>query len=133
MATILRATLFYWILLCTLRLLGRRAASQLSPFELIVLFLLGGISIQAIVADDRSTINALTGVFTIAANHMLVSAWKQRNESFRKLVDGTAVPVLSHGELDKRRLHGLRMLEEDVMAAARQGGAGKLDILSSQS
>ncbi|MGA8025845.1 MAG: hypothetical protein WB992_01780 [Bryobacteraceae bacterium] len=77
------------MLLFVLRLLGRRAVSQLSPFELIVMFLLGGMSIQSIVSDDRSLFTAVIGIFTIALNHFLVSAIKQRFITFRKLVDGT--------------------------------------------
>jgi uncharacterized membrane protein YcaP (DUF421 family) len=127
MDTIIRATIAYWLLLFTLRLLGRRSAGQQSPFELLVLFLLGGITIQAVVADDRSMVNAVTAVLTIAANHLFVSALKQRNETFRKLVDGTPVVVVTDGEVDGRRLAGLRMLEEDLMAAARAEGARDID------
>src|SRR4051812_30638922 len=127
MDTIIRATVLYWVLLFVWRLLGRRTASQLSPFELIVIFILGGLTIQAIVADDRSVVNAIAGVFTIAANHILVSAIKQRSVGFRKLVDGTPVVVVNNGKLDERLLHGLRMVEEDVFAAARQEGIQSLD------
>ncbi len=127
MDTILRASLFYWVLLFALRLIGRRAASQLTPFELIVIFLLGGISIQSVVADDRSVVNAISGVFAIVINHVLVSAIKQRSEVFRKLVDGTPVIVAQNGRVDERRLKGLRMVEEDVLTAARQKGAFGLD------
>ena len=85
--------------------------------------MLGSLTIQAIVADDRSMINAITAVMAIAANHLTVSAIKQRYERFRKLVDGTPIVVVSDGNVDKRKLHGLRMLDEDVMAAARESGA----------
>jgi uncharacterized membrane protein YcaP (DUF421 family) len=127
MDTIIRATVAYWILLATLRLLGRRSVSQQSPFELLVLFILGGITIQVIVADDRSLINAVTAVFTIATNHLLVSAFKQRHEGFRKLVDGTPIIVVTDGKVDERILSGLRMVDEDVMAAAREKGARDID------
>jgi uncharacterized membrane protein YcaP (DUF421 family) len=127
MGTILRATIAYWVLLFVLRLLGRRAASQLSPFELIVMFLLGGMSIQSIVSDDRSLITAMVGILTIALNHFAVSAIKQRFVTFRKLVDGTPIVVAQDGVVDTRLLHGLRMVEEDLMAAARQKGMTSLD------
>jgi uncharacterized membrane protein YcaP (DUF421 family) len=120
MGTIIRATVAYWVLLFVLRLLGRRAASQLSPFELIVMFLLGGMSIQSIVSDDRSLFTALVGILTIALNHFLVSATKQRFVTFQKLVDGTPIVVVQDGVVDTRLLHGLRMVEQDIMAAARQ-------------
>jgi uncharacterized membrane protein YcaP (DUF421 family) len=127
MGTILRATIAYWVLLFVLRLLGRRAASQLSPFELIVMFLLGGMSIQSIVSDDRSLITAMVGILTIALNHFAVSAIKQRFVTFRKLVDWTPIVVAQDGVVDTRLLHGLRMVEEDLMAAARQKGMTSLD------
>src|SRR5689334_2741189 len=127
MDTIIRATVLYWVLLFVWRLLGRRTASQLSPFELIVIFILGGLTIQSIVADDRSVVNAIAGVFAIAANHVLVSAIKQRSAWFRKLVDGTPIIVVRDGKIDKRILHGLRMVEEDVFAAARQEGLATLE------
>jgi uncharacterized membrane protein YcaP (DUF421 family) len=127
MGTIIRATVAYWVLLFVLRLLGRRAASQLSPFELIVMFLLGGMSIQAIVSDDRSLFTAVMGILTIALNHFAVSAIKQRYITFRKLVDGTPIVVAQEGVVQERLLHGLRMVKEDLMAAARQKGMTSLD------
>jgi uncharacterized membrane protein YcaP (DUF421 family) len=127
MATIIRATVAYWVLLFVLRLLGRRAASQLSPFELIVMFLLGGMSIQAIVSDDRSLFTAVIGILTIAINHFAVSAIKQRYITFRKLIDGTPIVVAEDGVIDKNLLHGLRMVEEDLMAVVRQKGMKDLD------
>jgi uncharacterized membrane protein YcaP (DUF421 family) len=127
MGTIIRATVAYWVLLFVLRLLGRRAASQLSPFELIVMFLLGGMSIQSIVSDDRSLFTAVVGILTIAINHFAVSAIKQRFLTFRKLVDGTPIVVAENGVVDTRLLHGLRMVEEDLMAVVRQKGMKDLD------
>jgi uncharacterized membrane protein YcaP (DUF421 family) len=122
MGTIIRATAVYWILLIVLRVIGRRAVSQQSPFEFIVIFLLGGMSIQSIVSDNRSLFNAVIGIFTIAGNHFLASALRERFVLFRKIIEGVPIVVARNGEIDRGLLHGLRMLEEDVMAAARQSG-----------
>jgi uncharacterized membrane protein YcaP (DUF421 family) len=126
MGTIIRATAVYWILLLVLRLIGRRAISQQSPFEFIVIFLLGGMSIQAIVLDDRSLFNAIVGIFTIAGNHFLASSMRERFHLFRKIIEGIPVVVAQNGKVDKRLLRGLRMLEEDVLAAAREKGVRDL-------
>ena len=122
MDTLIRATVAYWVLLATLRLLGRRTSSQQSPFELLVLFFLGGISIQAVVGDDRSLINAVLAIFTIALNHRLASQLRQRSERFRKLMDGTPVVIVEDGNIRHDRVHNLRMTEEDVLAATRDKG-----------
>ncbi len=91
------------------------------------MFLLGGMSIQSIVSDDRSIFTAIIGILTIAVNHILVSVIKQRFVGFRKLVDGTPIVVAKNGTIDRRFLHGLRMLEEDLQAVARQQGMKSLD------
>jgi uncharacterized membrane protein YcaP (DUF421 family) len=65
-----------------LRIIGRRSIAQMTPIELIVIFLFGG-TIQAVVSDDRSLINAFLGVITIGLMHVIVAALKQRYPGFR--------------------------------------------------
>ncbi len=94
----------------------------MTPFELILLFLIGGMSIQAIVYDDRSLTNALTAVFTIGMNHVLVAWLKQKSVTFRKLADGTPVIIVENGHWHRDRMYNMRLQEQDVMSVARQGG-----------
>lgn len=61
MGTVLRAIAAYWFLVIVIRALPRRPGGQMTPFELVLIFLFGGMSIQAVVADHRSLINAFIG------------------------------------------------------------------------
>ncbi len=122
MDTIIRATVLYWTLTVVFRIIGRRAESQLSTFEMILIFFVGGMSIQSVVADDRSVVNAVCGVFAVAANHYLVSLLKARSKGFRKFIEGTPVVVLEDGQINEARLRALRMSLEDLGAAARGAG-----------
>jgi uncharacterized membrane protein YcaP (DUF421 family) len=45
----------------------------------------------------------------------------------QKVIDGTPVIVVRNGEVDGRLLRSLRMMEEDLLAIARQNGAKTLD------
>jgi uncharacterized membrane protein YcaP (DUF421 family) len=120
--TILRAAVVYWFLLLMLRLLGRRSMAQMTPFELILMFLMGGMSIQAVVSDDRSMTNALLAVATVAVMHLLVSVLKQRSERFQKIVDGTPLIVVDDGRWKPELMSMCHIQELDVMQAARQQG-----------
>src|SRR5215203_4701121 len=122
MGTIIRATLAYWLLLFILRVLGRRSTSQMTPFELILLFMIGGMTIQAVVSDDRSMTNALLAVCTVASMHIVVSVLKQWSDGFAKVVDGTPLVVMDRGEWNKELMQACRIQEQDVMQAARQQG-----------
>jgi uncharacterized membrane protein YcaP (DUF421 family) len=125
MATIYRAILAYCFLIVTVRAMARRPGGQFTPFEYVLIFLIGGISIQAVVADDRSLINAFVGIATIAMVHALITFLKQRYPRFGLIIDGTPVIVREEGEWQKQRMvhHGLH--EEDVLAAARGQGLEK--------
>ncbi len=122
MATIIKAVLLYWLLLFVLRVIPRRTGNTTTPFEFILLFLLGGISIQAVVGDDHSFINALLGVGSIALMHLLVATLKQHFPVFGKIVDGTPVTVVERGQWHDERMNALRIQAQDVMAAARLQG-----------
>lgn len=127
MGTIVRATVIYWFLLGILRIVGRRSFEQLSPFEMILVFLLGGIGIQAIGADDRSMVNALLGISTVALMHVLVSWLKLRSEAFRRWVDGTPIVIVEDGYWHEERIEKLQLHEQDIMAAARAKGLERHD------
>jgi uncharacterized membrane protein YcaP (DUF421 family) len=122
MSTILRAIFAYWFLLLALRVIGRRAVMQNSPFELILIFLFGGTMIQAVVGQDRSLINASLVVVTIGLMHVLVAWLKLRSAGFRKVIEGTPIVMKAGDQWDETALRRSRLHVEDVMAAAREKG-----------
>ncbi len=127
MSVILHAAAAYFILLFAVRLIGRRTASMLAPFDLIVLFLFGGALMAAVLGDDHSMAAAVSAIFSIGLMHISVSWLKQRAPWFGRLVDGTPVVVYERGHWHTERMRGLRMLESDVMVAVRQKGLLRLE------
>jgi uncharacterized membrane protein YcaP (DUF421 family) len=125
MATILKAAVLYVLLLFILRLIPRRTGNITTPFEFILLFLLGGIGMQAVIADDRSFTNALLGIFSIGLMHLLTATLKQRFDWLGRLIDGTPVVIVEKGTWHDERMHALRVQSQDVMAAARGQGVGR--------
>jgi uncharacterized membrane protein YcaP (DUF421 family) len=122
----LRAAAAYWVLLFSVRLIGRRTASQMAPFDLIVLFMFAGITITAVLADDHSMVGAFSAICAIGLMHILVSTLKARFEWFERLVDGTPVVVFEQGAFNDERMRKLRLAKQDIMAAARQRGLQRL-------
>ncbi len=127
MSIILRAAVAYFILLFALRLIGRRTASMMSPIDLIVLFLYAGATITAVLGDDHSMTGALSAVGTIGLMHLVVSWLKRRSDTVGRVVDGTPVVIYEQGAWQEDRMRRLRILESDVMAAARQSGLMRLE------
>jgi uncharacterized membrane protein YcaP (DUF421 family) len=127
MATIIRAAVSYWFLLFIIRIVGRRTAGQLTSFELILIFLSGGMLIQSIVFDDRSLTNAILAVMTLGLMHVSVAFLKQRYARFGRIADGTPIVLLSHGEWHSDIMERARIQPQDIMAAARGKGLVRLE------
>src|SRR5947209_11869270 len=94
MYTVLHAIVGYFFLLLIVRALSRRPGSQMTPFEFVVIFLIGGIIILSTVGNDRSMTNSVCAVVTVGLMHRLVSALRQKFPRFGAVIDGTPLVVV---------------------------------------
>jgi uncharacterized membrane protein YcaP (DUF421 family) len=122
MSTIVHAVLGYVFLLLTVRVLSRRPGGQLTLYEYVIVFLLGGIIILATVGQDRSVVNCATAILAVALMHWGVSWLKSHYPRFGAIVDGTPLVLIENGVWRTEAMEGTRVDPEDVMAAARSKG-----------
>jgi uncharacterized membrane protein YcaP (DUF421 family) len=127
MYTILHAIAGYFFLLLTVRVLRRRPGAQMTPFEFVIVFLIGGVIILATVGDDKSVTNCTCAIITIGLMHRLVSGLKGRFPSLGAVVDGTPLLVLDRGQWQSEVIEKMRVDDNDVMATARSKGLKRLD------
>jgi uncharacterized membrane protein YcaP (DUF421 family) len=127
MYTIIHAILGYFFLILTVRLLVRRPGAQMTPFEFVIIFLVGGVIILTTVGNDRSETNSVCAVMTIGLMHRLTSWLKVRFPRFGIIVDGTPLVLLKDGRWETEVMNGMKIQDTDVMAAARAAGVKTLD------
>jgi uncharacterized membrane protein YcaP (DUF421 family) len=126
MGTILHAVFGYVFLLFIVRLLSRRPGGQLTLFEFVIVFLIGGVIILSTVGSDRSITNCATAILTVGLMHRLVSVTKGKFPRWGAVVDGTPLTLLKNGEWQLEVMKGMRVDPEDVMAAARMKGLNSI-------
>ena len=126
MSSIIRAIFGYLFMLVIVRVIGRRPGAQMTPFEFVLIFFIGGITLQSIVGDDRSMTNAVCVVMVVALLHVSVAYLKQRYGWVGRIVDGTPLVLLARGEWRPETMHKMRLQDTDVMAAARTRGLSDL-------
>lgn len=66
MDIILRASVMFFIMYSLLRLLGKRELSQVTPFELVLLIVMGDLVQQGITHNDLSMTGAALAIATIS-------------------------------------------------------------------
>lgn len=119
---IFRAAFGYLFLVLIVRVVGRRPGKQLTPFEFVLIFYLGGLTLTGMVGDDVSFINAVTQILTVAFCHYVLTLVRCRYDAVARILDGSPLILLEHGYWRTETLQYMRLQDDDVMAAARQEG-----------
>ena len=127
MDTIIRAIIGYFVLLVVVRVMKRRPGSQLTPFEFVLIFLIGGIIILSTVDSDRSVTNCTCAVITVGLLHRALSWGKARSPKLGAFLDGAPLVVITNGQWQPEVVNKMMIRPEDVHAAARSQGVSSLD------
>jgi uncharacterized membrane protein YcaP (DUF421 family) len=122
MYTIIHAVFGYLFLLFTVRVLSRRPGGQMTLFEFVIVFLIGGVIILSTVGDDRSITNCAGAVIVVGLMHGLVSWAKTKSSRLGAIIDGTPLVLLKDDQWQNEIMTGMRLDANDVMAAARTKG-----------
>ncbi len=120
--TILRAIFGYFFLVLMVRVVGRRPGKQLTPFEFVLVFYIGGLTLTGIVGQEASLTNAVCQILTIALCHYALSELRFRFDSAARLLDGTPLILLEKSAWRSETLGKMRIQDDDVMDMARQQG-----------
>jgi uncharacterized membrane protein YcaP (DUF421 family) len=122
MATLLRAFFGYLFLIMIVRIVGRRPGKQMTPFEFVLIFFIGGLALTAIVGDEASFTNALCQIITMGLAHYGIAWARSKSQRFARLVDGTPLILLEQHQWRADTLQHMRIQDDDVIASARESG-----------
>ena len=124
---VLRATAVYAVLLVMVRLSGKRTVGQFTPFDMVLLILLGTAVQNSLIGDDISLLGGLILAGTLIFLNMAVGWLTARSPGFQRLVEGDAERIIDHGRLDARRLRRAGVSLHDLHEALRRHGLEHVD------
>jgi uncharacterized membrane protein YcaP (DUF421 family) len=122
MAAVIRAFLGYFFLVFIVRVVGRRPGKQLTPFEFVLIFFIGGLALTAMVGNEVSFTSAICQIITIGFAHYTLAWARSKSQRLARLVDGTPLILLEHQAWRTHTLRRMRVSDDDVMASARDSG-----------
>jgi uncharacterized membrane protein YcaP (DUF421 family) len=126
MAAVFRAVFGYLFLVLMVRIVGRRPGRQMAPFDFVLIFFLGGLTLTGMVANDRSVTNAVVQIMTVAAVHYILIRLRRRWPKMGLALDGSPLVLINRGQWHAETLKKMQVSEDDVMAAARNKGITSL-------
>jgi uncharacterized membrane protein YcaP (DUF421 family) len=127
MDIVLRAIVLYAFIVFVMRVTGRRELSSMTPFDLVLLIVLGDAIQQGLTQDDYSVTGAMLAIGTIASLVVLTSYLSYKSRRARKLFEGEPVVLVERGELVQRNLNRERMTPDEVAEEMRQQQIASLD------
>jgi uncharacterized membrane protein YcaP (DUF421 family) len=129
MDLVIRATVIFFFILLVTRIAGRRELSDLQPFDLILLVVLGDLVQQGITQSDESVTGTLTVISTITLLSVAVSWISYRSRRARVLTEGEPIVLVQDGRPIEHNMRRERITIEDIRAQARSQQVPSVDEL----
>ena len=119
---VLRAVVVYVILLLLIRLSGKRTMGQFTPFDMLLIVLLGNAVQNALLGKDTSVGGGLLLAASLIGCNWCVAFVTSRSQRAERLVEGVPVVLARDGQLFRSVLRREMVSEDDFDEALRQNG-----------
>lgn len=120
MDSVLRAIAVYAFLLLIFRATGKRALSQITTFDAVLLLIISEAVQQALLDSDESIVNAAILVVTLLGLDVAMSLLTQRSSKADMLLNDVPLLIVEEGRPLKDRMDKARITEDDIMERARE-------------
>ena len=116
---VLRALVIYVLVMVLVRLSGKRAVGQFTPFDLVVVILLGNAVQNGINGGDNSLTGAVIMASTLIGLNYLVAMLTSRFRWIEKIVEGQRVHLVKDGKVLEAVLRRELISQHDFEEALR--------------
>lgn len=126
MDIVIRASVMFAILYALLRLLGKRELGQMTPFEFVVLVVMGDLIQQGVTQTDFSLTGATLAIVTFAFWGLVLSWISYVFPRLEPILDGQARVLICNGKLVEANLRRDRMTRREVESEMRLAGISSM-------
>ena len=119
MDAVVRAAAIYLALLVIFRIAGRRALSDITTLDFLLLLVIGQATGQALLGDDYSVTNTVLVIVSLITFDLMFSLLKGRSPWIARHLEGEPMIVVEHGKVLSKRMAKSRINEGDILEAAR--------------
>ena len=123
----IKTVIIYIILTVIMRLMGKRQLGELDVGELVITILLSEIASLPITNPEKSLLDAIIPISTLAALEILTSTLILKIPAVKKLLSSKPAVVIAHGRLDRKAMQKVRISIEELISQIRQNGIYDLE------
>lgn len=117
---IIRSVLLYFIIVLSLRLMGKKQLAQLQPSELVTTILISNIATLSLEDLSVPMIYGIIPILMVVSMDVIMSYIMLKSTNIRRMVTGTPQIIISDGKIDQQVMKRLRYTIDELMEAMRE-------------
>ena len=118
----IRTVIIYIILTVIMRIMGKRQLGELDVGELVITIILSEIATNPITNPERSLLEAIIPMITLASLEILTSALILKAPLFKSILSSKPAVIVSRGVIDFKMMKKVRISLEELVSQVRQNG-----------
>ncbi len=118
----IRTVIIYIILTVIMRIMGKRQLGELDVGELVITIILSEIATNPITNPERSILEAIIPMITLASLEILTSALILKAPLFKSILSSKPAVIVSRGVIDFKMMKKVRISLEELVGQVRQNG-----------
>lgn len=129
LSSAIRTIVLYFLLVATLRLLGKRQVGQMEPSEFVVMMLLANLATVPIENLDMSILFGVIPIVLVYGAELLFSYLTLRSIRLRQLFCGKPVILVENGRISQKNLKRTRITLDELTMHLREKGIFDLNTV----
>lgn len=116
----IRTLLIYFVVVLTMRLMGKREIGKLSVFDLVISIMIAEIAVFVIEDVRKPFLEGLVPIAALLVIQVVTAFLSLKSQAFRGLMEGRPSYLIRGGKLDRDEMKKQRYSLDDLMLQLRQ-------------
>ena len=126
MILVIRTFILYFLVMFSLRFMGKKQIGQMEPSELTVAIMISELATIPLSETGIPLLNGIVPVLILSAIEILISILVIKSLKLRKLVTGKPVIIVEKGILNEEVLRNTRFTTDDLLTEMRLKGVSNI-------
>ncbi len=115
----IRTFIMYFAVLLAIRIMGKSELSKMSPFQMVIAFMIAELAAIPIDSPDASLINGVIAIAMLMFMQVLISFLTTKSEGFKVLISGRPTMLIEQGRLNVKEMARQRITTTDLLEQLR--------------
>ena len=120
--SLIRTVILYALIVCVLRLMGKRQIGELEPAELVATILISDLAAVPMQDIGIPLLSGVIPILTLLAMELIIAEVSIRSIRFRKLLCGKPVFLIRDGIIDQKAMAKNRFSLDELRESLREKG-----------